>query len=240
MIVRKFFFALAALSLVGASSLVGCAADSTSADEEALDEQEGELTAAGKKLIGVYKDDSGAFRELVLTDQKVGQANVFYADVNTGIVCITAPCPSSERIEGTFTAGAKTITLKSSTASAHSQHLLGRYKYLVQGNKFSLTKGDFQQSLEKVVDQCDGLSEQACLAVPACQPVYGPRPCPPGRVCAADMVFTACEARGDKEPPPATACYSSATCTNGTHCSVEDGVCNSSGMLAVCSGTCVP
>jgi hypothetical protein len=37
----------------------------------------------------------------------------------------------------------------------------------------------------------------------------------------------------------AVTCISSGTCAAGQHCSTEDGVCNSTGMLTVCSGTCV-
>ena len=152
MVTTKLFFGLAVLALVSAGGLAGCAADAGPADDETTEESSDELTAAGKKLIGSYSDDSGAFKSLVLTSQKVGQRNVFTADVDTGIRCIMAPCPSSEHIEGTFTAGAKTITLYSSTASAHSQHLLGKYAYLVQGEKLSLSRKDFAQSLEKAAD----------------------------------------------------------------------------------------
>src|SRR5687767_11899263 len=102
------FFALATAAVVSASALTGCAADTTGGDaSDDTEETSDELSAAGKKLIGSYVDDTGAFRGLVLTSEKVGQGNKFFADVDTGIRCITTPCPSSERIEGTFTAGAK-------------------------------------------------------------------------------------------------------------------------------------
>lgn len=275
------FFALATAAVVSASALTGCAAD-TSAEDAADDTEEtsDELSAAGKKLIGSYVDDTGAFRGLVLTSEKVGQGNKFFADVDTGIRCITTPCPSSERIEGTFTAGAKTITFKSSTAN-HGKHLLGKYNYLVQGSKFSLFRKDFAQSLSKEnsycsqsndcyrqniihpmclggfsctaantcawscgfvpppLDPCKGKDEASCQASSGiCQPVYGPSACSPdGRICTADMAYKGCE---KKSPPPTGAvCLSSDSCAAGTHCSVDDGVCNPYGMLAVCAGTCV-
>ena len=53
-------------------------------------------------------------------------------------------------------------------------------------------------------------------------------------ICTADMAFKGCFTK-----PAAAVCMSSGSCDAGQHCSVEDGVCNSSGMLAVCSGTCV-
>ncbi|MBX3190459.1 MAG: hypothetical protein KF819_25895 [Labilithrix sp.] len=276
MTLRNAFFALATASLLGTFALTGCAADAQDDDQDDVEETADELTAAGKKLIGSYKDDSGAFKGLVLTDEKVGQGNKFFADVDTGIRCVRAPCPSSERIEGVFTAGTKTITLKSTTASSRVQHLLGQYKYLVQGDKFSIWKKGFSQSLEKSVsycaeasdcyrqqiihpmclgqftcgatsscswkcgvplpvDPCVGLEQAACTANSACSPTFGPSVCSPdGRICTRDFVFKGCKKKTE------TVCLSSATCGAGEHCSTEDGVCNSYGMLAVCAGTCVP
>ena len=148
MVTSKLFVGLAALALVSSGALAGCASETDSA-EGAVDESADDLTAAGKALIGSYSDDAGAFKTLDLTATKVGQRNVFTADVDTGIRCITTPCPSSEHIEGTFTAGAKTITLSSTTATVHSQHLLGKYDYVVQGDKLTLSRKDFSQSLSK-------------------------------------------------------------------------------------------
>ncbi len=145
---RRMFAGLAALTFLSAGALTGCAVEA-SPDDEVVEESSEQLSAAGKALIGSYRDDSGAFRRLVLTSTKVGQRNVFTADVDTGIRCIVAPCPSAEHIEGTFTAGSKTITLYSDTASAHAQHLLGRYNHLVQGAKFTLSRRGFTQSLER-------------------------------------------------------------------------------------------
>lgn len=154
----KKLFVLAALSLTSLASTAGCSLDA-SPDDEIVEGSEAELSAAGKALIGSYVDDSGAFRGLILTSKKAGQANEFIADVSTGIVCITTPCPSSERITGTFTAGTKTINFKAPTASAHVQHLLGRFNYLVQGDKLSLSRKGFAQSLEKVTSYCAEASD---------------------------------------------------------------------------------
>ena len=271
------FFALGTAMFVSSAALTGCAADTSSADADDADVEESsdELTAAGKALIGSYQDDTGAFRGLVLTTQKVGQGNKFFADVDTGVRCIIAPCPSSERIEGTFTAGPKTITLRSTTATNFSKHLLGQYKYLVQGDKFSIYRKNFSQSLEKTGSycaapsdcdrqslihpmcvggwtcstattntcgwkcgipapvSCTGLELSACTANPTCQPKFGPSACSPSGICTADMAYKGCFTK------TATVCMSSGSCGAGQHCSTEDGVCNSSGMLAVCSGTCV-
>lgn len=139
---------LAGLVLSASGGLAGCAAPSS--DDEGVADESDDLSAAGKALIGAYKDDSGAFKTFELTSKSVGQRNRFVAVVDTGIRCMVAPCPSSERIEGTFTAGSKSITLYAPTASAHAKHLLGKYSYLAQGSKFSLMREGFAQSLEKV------------------------------------------------------------------------------------------
>lgn len=281
MFTRKLFI-LAALSLSTLVAASGCAAADVADADEMTEETEAELSKAGKALIGSYKDDSGAFRGLILTANKAGHANEFIAEVSTGIVCITTPCPTSEKITGTFTAGSKTINFKSTTASPYVQHLLGRYKYLVQGAKLSLYRGKtFSQSLEKVDNYCSEASdcyaqdiihpecwgsgfscsaqntcEWSCSPTPPppppppppcvgrtleqcnglCQPIFGPSACTPdGRICTADMAYKGCA----KAPAPPVTCMSSASCAAGEHCSTEDGVCNPTGMLAVCSGTCV-
>lgn len=174
MLIRKL---LIGLSSVFALSVAACAADTSddADDDEIVAEDESELSAAGKALIGSYVDDTGAFRGLVLTSVKHGARNEFWADVDTGIRCITAPCPSSERIEGTFTAGSKTITLRSTTAQ-HSQHLLGTYRYLKQGDKLTLFRKGFSQSLAKQLSYCaqpadcknQGLPQPRCIGSWTC------------------------------------------------------------------------
>lgn len=232
---RNALFALATLTVVSTGALAGCAAD-TDATDGAVDAQEAmELNADGKQLIGSYKNDSGSFKSLILTAETVGQANKFSADVDTGIRCFRAPCPSAEHIEGTFTAGSATLTLKSATVTERAAHLLGSYRYQVQGSKLSLTRKDFSQSLEKIA-ACSTLDQSACLANDACEPTMGPSSCTPdGKKCTRDFVFKGCS-----DKVVATVCMGSESCGVGNHCSVQDGVCNSSGMLAVCSGTCVP
>lgn len=233
MVTHKLFFGFAALALVSAGSLAGCAADTDPADDDTVEETSDELTAAGKALIGSYTDDSGAFKGLVLTSKKVGARNEFFADVDTGIRCITTPCPSSERITGTFTAGSKTITLHSTTATEHAKHLLGKYSYVVQGDKLSLSRKGFAQSLAKVGSYCAASND--CYAQDIIHPM-----CMGGFTCTPQ---SSCSWKCGVWPPPppaaSTVCLSSNSCEAGQHCSTEDGVCNPYGMLTVCAGTCV-
>jgi hypothetical protein len=157
MSIVKKLSVVAALSLSSVVVVAGCATDVEAEDDGVVDEAE--LTAAGKALIGSYKDDSGTFRGLILTSIKAGQANEFIADLHYTRVCVVAPCPSDERITGTFTAGTKTITFKSTTVSAYGTRFLGKYNYVVQGDKFSLNRKNFAQSLEKVGSYCSEASD---------------------------------------------------------------------------------
>lgn len=212
------------LGLAIASSLaIGCASQTDAEDNS--EAAESDLSAAGKALIGSYIDDSGAFRSLVLTSTKVGARNTFFADVDTGIRCIMAPCPSSARIEGTFTAGSKTITLRSDSAPAEAQHLLGRYSYLVQGEKFSLWRKDFAQSLEKVGSYCaPATAAQDCdaqnLIVPSCMGSFS---------CASNSCNWKCGVG------PWTPCSTldEATCKTDTRCQAKYGPswCSADGLL---------
>lgn len=207
--------------------LVGCAAESSVA-EDAIEGDEAELTAAARDLVGAYVDDSGTIKGLVLTSEAVGQQAKFFADIDTGIRCVRAPCPSSARIEGTFTAGTKTITLRSS--SPYANVITGKYRYLRQGAKLSLTKDGKSQSLAKETSYCaasDDCYRQAII-VPACMGSFS---------CNANACAYSC-GLPPAPPPSSTKCYSSESCADDEYCTTEDGVCNSSGMLAVCSGTC--
>jgi hypothetical protein len=206
---RIFFSSLVAVALATTGAITGCAAD-TSNDEGVVEESEEELTKAGKALIGSYKDDSGKFHGLILTNVKAGQANEFIADVDTGIRCITTPCPSSERITGTFTAGTKTITFKSSTASALVQPLLGKYNYLVQGAKFSIWRKGYAQSLEKVPSYC--AKSDDCYAQDIIHPM-----CLGQFDCEQNSCSWSC---GFQPPPPLDPCKGSdqATCLSKSFC----------------------
>jgi hypothetical protein len=162
-------------AILVASTVAACAVDASDTTDGTEDvSQDDALTAAGKALVGAYTDDSGAFKGLVLTSERVGQGAKFFADVDTGIRCIKAPCPSTVRIEGIYTAGTKTITLRlDPNANKLGARLAGKYNYLVQGEKFSLSRKGFAQSLAKTISYCaDETAVQDCFAqdlvIPAC------------------------------------------------------------------------
>jgi len=156
-------------SLVAAT---GCSASSEDTGDGVTDEAEGELSAAGQKVVGSYKNDgttaSGNLRALVLkSDGK------FFADIDTGVRCVVAPCPSNERIEGTFTAGAKTVTLRAPGASARAKGYLGRFRYTRTDSSIELSKSSHTMELAVVESYCTEANDcwGQSMIVPACFPL---------------------------------------------------------------------
>ncbi|MFO0675382.1 MAG: hypothetical protein U0169_02535 [Polyangiaceae bacterium] len=160
---------LSLFALVSSSVVVGCAADMADAADETTESDDSvgvsadELSKAGKALVGTYLETpaevrNDRFRGLVLSWKAVnGSANKFIADVDTGIRCIVAPCPSGGRIEGTFTATKKTITLRAnaSNVAMGASAFLGTYRYSVSGDQLTLKRAGFEQTFDKGGSFCD-------------------------------------------------------------------------------------
>lgn len=134
--------------VVGASvlaALPGCAADATDeageeGDAEELEATQDELNANAAKLVGAYTLSNSSPRPPRFEGLVLEQSSAFFAEVDTGIRCITTPCPSHVRLEGTFKATKSYLTLSPASGEpAHSFH--GRYKYtLTSTGKLSLTR----------------------------------------------------------------------------------------------------
>ncbi len=155
--------------VVGAAAAVAC----SSADVEDAhdDESEAELSAAGQRLAGAF-GDNGNVRGLVLKPD-----GRFFLDLSSTIRCARAPCPSNaERVDGTFTAGAKTVTFRASgpaPSSARAQGYLGRFRYTKTASSLSLSKGADHFELDSKHSYCSDAVDcygQAIL-VPACFPL---------------------------------------------------------------------
>jgi len=161
----NFKLALSTLFL-GASFLAipACAVDSSDATdedaegatEEAATTQD-ELTAHANRLAGAFHNAGNtaipSFDGLVLQ-----QNGTFFADVDTGIRCITTPCPSNVRLEGRFSATRNYLSLSPKAGErAHSYH--GRYRYTLTGDKLKLTRAgsawrNWTNSLSKELSYC--------------------------------------------------------------------------------------
>ena len=143
------------LALASVLFAAGCAASTedgaSAASDSNLTQQVG-AQAAG--LSGAFTTDSGAIKGLVLG----ATGHSFVADIATNVQCITAPCPTSEHVVGTFTSTATTITLTSSSASDLVADQLGTYSYKIANGTLSLIRGESaarnESSLEKSYSYC--------------------------------------------------------------------------------------
>lgn len=139
---------LFALSLImTCTALAGCAVDAAGDDAIEVEADSAELSAAGKALIGSY-EGGGTLQKLELKATKVGSANAFTADIDDG----GAPL----HLEGTFTAGAKTITFKSTSTSPTAAAFVGRYRYTASGVTLTLSRGGVTETLAKAPARAPG------------------------------------------------------------------------------------
>jgi hypothetical protein len=163
-------------ALVVASAFVGaipgCAVDSsTDAGEEGDAEEsaasQDELTSNATRLVGAYHGED-SLRPPTFTGLVFEQNGEFFADVDSGIRCIKAPCPSNTRLVGRFSATKNYLRLDPKAGEqANTYH--GRYRYTLENGQLSLTRAgtlwkNWSNNLEKgnsycsAPTDCDGQS----------------------------------------------------------------------------------
>lgn len=176
------FFSLVTLSL---GTLAGCAAetDETLADgDEGADEAA--LSASAAALAGNYSADGAktpAFRSLSLRSD-----GSFYAEIDTGVRCVRAPCTASgAQIWGSYSAGAKTLTLRAEQGAEASRYY-GRYAYTRTADGIVLTRsGSGWQNWQNTLAKAPGIwsDDVTKLAAENSGGGFAP-PGPPGSSCA--------------------------------------------------------
>jgi len=120
-----------------AFAATGCSA--ASSEDETTSDQE---VSAAPRLGGAFHLASGAlprFDGLVLNPD-----GTFFADVDTGIRCITAPCPSFIRLSGSYVSGSSTsgtLWLRAAEGAEHSSYY-GEYGFALAGESLTLTRKD--------------------------------------------------------------------------------------------------
>src|SRR4029079_2395087 len=110
----------------------------------------------------------------------------FDAVVDSGIRCFRAPCPSSNEIYGTYTAGAKTFTLKALQGADPSEYY-GRYDYKAKadGSLKVTRKGQLWSNWSNVLERAPGILPDDATDVVAESKGGGFTPQPPaGSTCA--------------------------------------------------------
>ena len=159
-------FAGVALSF---SMMAGCYGAGDTLDESGATTEEVSARVLDG-FTGAWVGDSGSFHALVFTATTEGAGRHYFADVDTGIRCVRAPCPSEARIEGRFTAGTRNVTLRGDT-SAPGASLLGTYAYALTATTLTLSQnGRVVARLHKVTSYCaeaDDCGEQR-LITPRC------------------------------------------------------------------------
>ncbi len=155
--------------LVAACAIPACAAEDASSPASA---PEADLTAAAKRLVGAYQGEGSArppyFEGLVL--QSDGS---FFADVDTGIRCVRAPCPSHVRLEGRFSATKNVLTLNPTPGQERTSYH-GVYKFdAIDGLRSTLTltrEDGWTANFAKESSYCREATDcgRQSLIVPAC------------------------------------------------------------------------
>jgi hypothetical protein len=147
---------LVASALVVASAfalLPGCAVDAPQ-DEADLEETAAsadELSANAQRFVGAYRGQSSvqppSFQGLVFKLD-----GTFFGDVDTGIRCITAPCPSSAHLEGRYSATKNYLRL-TPKSGATSNGFYGRYRYTLAGDKLTIKSSSLGASWSNTLDK---------------------------------------------------------------------------------------
>jgi hypothetical protein len=163
--------------VIGASFLAvaGCAADATTPEGEEAAVSQDELTSSRARLVGAFHQgrlEANSVRPPTFEGIVFQADGSFFADLDTGIRCVTAPCPSHVRLTGRFTATRSSLRLiPAQGESATDFH--GRYDYSFEGDKLSLSRAAWEgwtNGLDKELSYCAQPVDCAGqgLFVPAC------------------------------------------------------------------------
>jgi hypothetical protein len=126
---------LLAVSMMG--GLQGCASEALSeADAEEQSSTEADLTANAAKLVGSFEFEAGALPPRFNT-LKFNADGTYFADIDTGIRCVAAPCPAGAQSYGRYSATATYLTLRAEPGS--DKAFSGRYKYALAIGRETVT-----------------------------------------------------------------------------------------------------
>ncbi len=239
------------------TTFAGCYGSGDAIDETGETTEDVSRSRAWEHLVGAWQGDTGAFHGLVFTATAEGSGHHWFADVDNGVRCIRAPCPSESRVEGVFTATSRTLNLRSADPRLGvPTGVYGTYNYTLRGDVLTLTQGGRAVArLHKLVSYCaeaDDCAEQrlvaprcvgawTCTAAHACSYVCGRPPAGEGAFCGGIAGIRCADGltcvlsgsypdAGGTCRRPVTRC-ATVRCASGTHC-VEDA----SGARCVADG----
>jgi len=236
------------LSVVLMSAMLGGCVGA-GADESDLEGSDSEEIASSQwsQFVGAWTG-TGAIRGIVFTRTPERSGHHFFADVDTGIRCITQPCPSEARLEGRFSAGSVYLTLSHpSRPSTQTAQFYGRFQYRLQGDRLTLLRsGQVFAQLSRVSSYCgsaedcpeQGLPILRCWGGFSCEANVchyrcGPQPgteggicggiagiqCQSGLSCILDATYPDAAGRCYRQPTCAAV-----TCAPGYFCESSGGV----------------
>jgi hypothetical protein len=219
-------FLATATSMIGAA---GCASNPDATDDASSDDESALASSAWQDLVGAYDATSGPdFQQIVFTRSVEAKGHHFFANADNGIRCIKAPCPSTDRIEGWYTAGPKTVTLHF-TSSGTSGDLEGRYRYtLPTKGGLTMTRAGATHVFSSVGTYCDDAEdcgEQSYIHIMC----VGHATCGASHSCGYTCGFPLPDGgtdAGDAGAPDADAGKDAGVACGTTTCAVGDVCCN--------------
>jgi hypothetical protein len=176
----NFKLALSAVAL-GIVALAGC---SSSTDEGTSTDSDLVAPILNVNVVGAWKAKPGTAKSPAFFEGIVFNENsTFFADVNTGIMCVTAPCPTTARLEGTYVVRGRTVLLSAKDPSEQNNGFYDRY---------SVTRTDDSISLSRLGGE--GISNDLALQTSYCseatdcaaQGLIHPMCAPGGWTCSAE------------------------------------------------------
>lgn len=226
--------ALSALIIAGSGfvAVPGCVADASDPREDGESEgivaSQDELTTSAARLVGAFHGAGGAARPPTFEGIVFQQSGDFFADVDTGLRCVRAPCPSHVRLVGRFRATRNHVRL-SPRAGESPQSFHGLYRYTLANDKLTLSRAGapwsaWANTLDKELSYCAQPTdcEAQSLIHPMCAGSWtcgGERSCGwscgvpvPDAIWPADRTRLVAESPGGGFVPPAPP---GSTCTLG-------------------------
>lgn len=145
--------------------VAGCSASAERSAPEG-DSAESEIRT---RLVGAYVRGDGHETHPLAQGIVFKQDGTFFADVDTGIRCITTPCPSGVRVAGTFSTRGSRLTLSPRSGEAPSD-FHGVYSARLRGDSLILARAGRSQTLRQEVSYCAEVSDCSGqnLVVPRC------------------------------------------------------------------------
>jgi hypothetical protein len=240
--------------ILSISMAAGCygGADANDLNDTGATAEEAQTSRAWETLAGSWVGDMGPYKGLILTRTPEGRGHHWFADVDSGVRCVRAPCPqATARVEGVYTATSRTLTLTASDSRlTFPTPVLGTFNYTLRGETLRMTRGGAATaSLHKAVSYCaeaDDCHEQSlitprclgrftCTTENTCRFVCGLPISNEGEFCGG-IANIQCAAGlrcvlGGSNPDAGGVCRSSAPscatvrCASGTHCELRPVTC---------------